>query len=82
MNFMVTEDERSLPRGRWVPGGPLHSSVWKGSTVAEALSVMCPMDSTMGIGNVQNATKGLILWHHFWQDLLEIGTEKSDLKFS
>lgn len=26
---------------------------------------MCPMDSTMGIGNVQNDTKGFILWYSF-----------------
>lgn len=44
----------------------------------EALTGICPMDSTMGIGNVQNDTKSFI---HFWQDLLEMQMEKSDFKF-
>lgn len=36
-----------------------------GNTIVEALTGICPMDSTMGIGNVQNDTKSFILWYSF-----------------
>lgn len=38
---------------------------------------MCPMDSTMGIGNAQNGTNGLILWYSFLVGSVRNGSEKN-----
>lgn len=45
----------------------------------EALTAMCPMDSTTRLGNVQNGTNGLILWYSFLVGSVRNGNEKIKL---
>lgn len=39
------------------------------------------MDLTMGVGNVQNDTKGFIVWYLFLVGSVRNAMEKSDFKF-